>query len=271
MPTLPRLQLFEFNDLSSAPTALRETIVESLGRTLDWGHILDGLATPFAQFIQTTGASRVVDLGSGTGAPASLLANALARRGLEPPTFTLTDLYPAIDDWRELRARMPHLIDFVEEPVDATALPASLSSEHARTVINVLHHFPEELVRAVFADAIRHDAPIFIAEGFERNPLQFLNFAPMGVIALGLNPILARKRRLGKALLTWATPIALGASIWDGFVSTLRVYTPEELREIVSSCPGHERYRWSFGHYTYPPLGTGYYFFGVPDSARVSL
>ena len=45
---LPRLQLFEFNDASWAPAALRETLTEALSRAIRWGKLTDGLLDPLA-------------------------------------------------------------------------------------------------------------------------------------------------------------------------------------------------------------------------------
>ncbi|NUP11776.1 MAG: hypothetical protein HOW73_37490 [Polyangiaceae bacterium] len=257
---LPRVQAFEFNDQPWVPAVLRDTIVEALSRTLAWGKILDGLAAPLASFLDFAGTDRVLDLGSGGGGPADVLVSALERRGTHV-SWVLTDLFPRPDVWREIQKRHPRSIDLVDHPIDATSIPQELSAGHARTIINVLHHLPEELARGILRDAVEHRAPIFIAEGFERSPLRFLSFAPFGVPALAAGPILSRDRRLQRALIAWLTPIAVTASIWDGVVSTLRVYSEAELREMAGEAPG---YRWVYGHYRWVPFGKGYYFYGVP-------
>ena len=74
----------------------------------------------------------------------------------------------------------------VPEPVDATNIPPELSDGRARAIINALHHFRPELVQAMLADAVAGGVGIFIAEGFARNPLGFLPFAPVGLPALAL-------------------------------------------------------------------------------------
>jgi len=255
---LPRIQSIELNDQPWVPAALRDTVIEALSLTLKWGRILEGLVDPFAGFLREAGTRRVLDLGAGAGAPGELLASALAARGT-PVDWILTDLFPRPGVWRRIAARVP-TISHVDQPIDATAIPGELSRDRARTLLNVLHHFPRPLARAVIRDAIESRAPIFIAEGFERTPLGFLPFAPLGVPALYASPLLARDRRLARILLTWVTPAALAASIWDGFVSTLRVYTEPELREMAEDAP----YRWTYGNYRFAPFGKGYYFYGVP-------
>lgn len=259
---LPRLQLFEFNDLPWVPASVRDTIVESLSRTLEWGRILDGLVPTFERFLDEAGTRELLDLGSGAGGPARILASSFARAGKRPPHFLLTDLHPRPGVWAELAREQPGVVDFVEAPVDATNIDPTLAEGRARTIINVLHHLPPELARGVFADAVRHGRGIFVAEGFERRPEMFVNFGAAGIPALALNPLLSKKDRLEKAALTWLTPAAISIAIWDGLVSTLRVYDEAELRAMVAPLGDH--FRWEYGTYPYPPLGRGYYFYGVP-------
>jgi len=260
--TLPRLQLFELNDLAWVPAPLRDTIVESLSRTLRWGHMLRGLAEPFSQFLDESGADEVLEIGSGAGGPARVLVDELRRSDRRAPRIWLTDLHPQRDTWEKLRAASDGAIDFVAEPVDAAAIPEALSRGRARSIINVFHHFPPSLAQAVLADAVKSSRGVFLAEAFERQPLQFANFAPAGLPALLANPLLSERHRLAKALLTWLTPTAIAASIWDGLVSTMRVYSEAELRAMVAPLDGG--WRWRYGHFAYPPLGRGYFFAGVP-------
>jgi SAM-dependent methyltransferase len=259
---LPRAQLFEFNDLHSVPAFVRDTVVESLSRTLDWGRMLEGLVAPFERFLAETRATEVLDLGAGNGGPARILAREIARAGRVPPKLLLTDLHPRIETWTKLRAEQPKALDFVAESVDATNIPPPLAEGRARTIINVLHHFPPALASAVLEDAVRGGRGVFVAEGFERNPFQFANFAPLGLTSLLLNPILSPRARLAKAIFTWLTPLAIAVSIWDGLVSTLRVYTESELRAMVA--PFGAGWDWQYGRFKYRPFGTGYFFRGVP-------
>ncbi len=263
MTLLPRLQLFEFNDLPWVPAAVRDTVVESLSRTLRWGHMLDGLVEPFEAFLAEAGTREVLEIGSGGGGPASILAEALARRGRAGARFVLTDLHPRPEVWAAAKAAQPDAIDFEPSSVDATRIPEALARGRARSIINVLHHFPPELATAILEDAVRGGRGVFIAEGFERNPLRFANFAPAGLPALALNPLLSPRDRFAKAALTYLTPLAVGVSVWDGLVSTLRVYSEEELRAMVA--PFGRGWRWRYGTFRYPPLGKGTYFYGVPS------
>lgn len=263
---LPRIQAFEFNDREWTPSVLRDTIVEALSLTLRWGRVMDALAPHFHRFLMQAETREVLDLGSGAGGPAAALSDALFARG-ERVRFVLTDLYPRPEVWADLAKDRPGSLEIVSESVDATRIPDALSSARARVVLNVLHHFPRALAKNVLIDAIASRAPIFIAEGFERNPLGFAAMAPAGIAALAASPILAKDHHLARALITWVTPIALLASIWDGLVSTLRVYTEAELRQMVAGATG---WSWSYGTYDFPPFGRGYYFYGLPPATSAA-
>jgi hypothetical protein len=258
---LPRLHLFEFNDEPRTPEALREIIVEALSHALDWGRMLEGLVPVFDDFLRASGADEVLDLCAGAGGPARVLCRAMRRVDREPPRFILTDLAPHVEEWAKL-ARAESKISYQPSPVDATAIPEELSGARARIVINALHHFSPTVAERILADAVASRAPIFIAEGFERNPLRFLSFVPAGVPALLAVPVLSPRHKLRKAFLTWLTPIALGASIWDGVVSTLRIHDEEQLCAMVAPLGGG--YRWTYGTYDYFPGGRATYFYGVP-------
>ncbi len=262
-----RRHLFEWNDTDWAPAALRETIVEALSRTLAWGRILRGAVGPFHAFLDATRATEVLDLCSGAGGPALILAEELSRAGVTPPRFVMTDLHPHPEAWTRLRAGHPDVLDFVAEPVDATNIPAGLGEGRARVIINALHHFRPELAAAIVRGACADGPGVFIAEGFERNPLRFAPFAAAGIPALLVNPLLSERHRLAKVFLTWLTPAALAASVWDGLVSTLRVYTEAELREMVA--PLGPTFRWEYGTWEFPAFGRGYYFYGVARRASV--
>lgn len=259
-----RLQAFEFNDLDIVPRAMRDSIIEALGRTLDWGQMLDGLVPHLARFYSQARVKEVLDLGAGAGLPALTLTRALRHEAIAPPKVLLTDLYPRIEAWEKIKRSNPQDIDFINYPVDATAITPELSQGKARQIINVLHHLPEPVAQGLLRDSIAAHSPIFIAESFKRKPLQFLNFAPVGIPSLMLNPLLSPTQRLQKALLTWCTPVMLMASVWDGVVSTLRIYEPEDLMRMIRTCPGHDSYSWHTNTYAYPPLGEGFYLYGVP-------
>jgi hypothetical protein len=258
---LPRLQLFEFNDHPRSPAPLRESLVESLSRALVWGRVLRGLAGPFTAFLDRTGADEVLDLCSGAGGPATILASEIRGSGRRPPRFLLTDLHPHPQLWEALRKKDPQAIDFVSEPVDATNIPGAVGAGRPRVIINALHHLPPTLAGEVLRGACSSGPGVFIAEAFGRNPLRFFPFIISGGPAILVNPFLSPRHGLAKFLLL---PVSLVAGPWDGVVSTLRVYTERDLREMTA--PLGEEFDWQYGTFPYPFGGKGYWFAGVRRS-----
>jgi hypothetical protein len=254
----PRLQLFEFNDHPLAPLALRETIVEALSRALDWGHVLQGLADPFAAFLAQAGSSEVLDLCAGAGGPAEILASEFRRSGRKPPKFLLTDLHPHPEVWAAMKRKDPEAIDFIPESVDATAIPPGLGHGRVRMIINALHHLPPQVAGDVLRGACADAPGVFVSEAFERHPLGVLPIFPMALPALLYTPIASPRRRLTKLAIL---PLSFAAGTWDGFVSTMRVYSEEELRAMVA--PVGDGFEWSYGTYPFGWGGVAYWFAGV--------
>lgn len=266
MPRLPRAQLFEFNDEKWVPASLRDTIVETLSRSLRWGGFIRPLAPVLDAFLSASGKREVLDLCAGAGGPALILSREAERLGLEPPRFLMTDLFPRVSMWTDAKRQRPANIDFVEDPVDATRISPLLSKGRARAMINAFHHFPPELAEAILRDAVKSNAPIFISECFERDPRGAFPLVPVGIPSLLATPLLSPRDRLAKAAWTWLTPIGLATGGWDAIISTLRVYSEDELRELVA--PFGSRYEWTYGTYDYPFGGRGCYFHGLPRGAE---
>lgn len=257
---LPRFQLFEFNDASWAPPVLRSTLVEALSRAIRWGGLLDGVVEPLARCLRDAGTSKVLDLCSGAGGPASVLSAEMAKRGHDVH-FLMSDLFPAVPDWEALSAENPARLGFVRESVDATAIPKALGEGRVRVCVNALHHFPPPLAREVLLGMCRDAPGVFIAEGLVRNPLSFAAMAPVGLAALLATPVLSKDHHLARAALTWLSPVAVGVSAWDGTVSSMRTYLPDELRVMVAELDG---WTWTSGRYAHSAgLGTGSWFSGV--------
>jgi hypothetical protein len=260
--TLRRRHLFEFNDTPGVPDFVRDTVIESLSRTISWGRVLRELVHPFTTFVRSAGATEVLDIGAGAGGPAAIFVEEMLEAGVEPPKFVLTDIHPHVETWEALKRKHPRYIDYVPEPVDGSALPPELARGRVTAIINVLHHFRPKLAEKILHASLEESAGLFVIEGFERTPLGFGAFVPLGLPALLVNPLLSPRRNIAKAVFTYLTPFAIGISIWDGLVSTLRVYSEDELREMVA--PLADRVAFEYGTYAIGSFGRGYYFTGAP-------
>jgi hypothetical protein len=255
-----RVHAFEFNDRPWCPRVVRETIVETLGRGYRWGRVLDSVGPLFVDFCARARCTSVLDLCSGSGEPVAALLGALARRGLPPPRFHLSDLFPDVGAMRRVAERHPGLVEVVAEPVDACAVPAH-HDQPARTIINALHHLPPPVAAGLVADTVAQRRALFVVEGFPRSLRRMAATIPLLLVAGAFTPLLAPRDRALKLLCTWLTPAVFATGMWDAVVSALRMYDEAELRAMAA---GARDYEWSYHEVPYALGGRAVVFSGVP-------
>jgi small-conductance mechanosensitive channel len=132
----------------------------------------------------------------------------------------------------------------VAEPVNATQVPAHLGG--FRLISNALHHFAPEQARALLADAVAQRRGIAVFEALSRSLLTALGILPSPLIVLATAPFI-RPFHWSRLLWTYAVPVVPLACLWDGMISVLRIYSPEELQALVAEVPGSDEYVWDIG------------------------
>lgn len=264
-----RLQLFELEDFDWVPRAIRDggTDLLDLGfRKLDfYGRV----APKLLGVLDATQAKRVVDLCSGGGGGTLLMRDAVRAAGRDVE-FEFTDMFPNEGGILRVKSLGDPRTSYRSEPVDAMRGAGEL--EGVRTMSSALHHFAPEAVRALVAGIVAQGAPLAFFDvaaspAVRRMPLVLAPVAMavnMVVLFLGsllLVPML-RPVRASQLLLTYVLPLIPLLVAWDGSVSALRAYAPEELLELARSVPGGDKYTWDAG-----VAGSALYLTGVPQLA----
>ena len=85
-----------------------------------------------------------------------------------------------------------------------------------------------------------------------------LNFVLLFLASLAIVPVV-RPFRVSRLLFSYLPPLIPFVVAWDGTVSALRAYTPEELLAIARTVPGGSRYEWRAER-----TGRALYLTGVP-------
>src|SRR6185295_17004920 len=155
----------------------------------------------------------------------------------------LTDLYPNLRRLEHAQAEGAGAVRFSAEPVDATAVPESLAG--FRLICNGFHHLPPESARACLADAVAHRRGIAIVELARRSAPSAFGMMIGTLALLAVTPFI-RPVTLPRLLFTYLLPVVPLCTAWDGVVSCLRAYEPEELSELVGSLPSND-YVWDIG------------------------
>jgi len=224
---LPRLQLFEFCDLSWFHGLPREMFQDYLRLVHVLVHPYHDLAPKFAAWAQRYGFSEFLDLCSGAGGHiVSMHETAVSR---ELPKFILSDLYPQLGKFALLRDRFgSEKIDFIEEAVPAVNVPSKEKAIRARCLFTAFHHFKPVDAEKILNSALDECDALFIAEFFERK-LQSLLVMPFGIIGSILLPFCGTFS-LRRVLLS---PIVALIGVHDGLVSVLRTYSLEEIFKMI--------------------------------------
>ena len=240
--TIPRFHLFELEDFSWFPNIIRDLATDYL----QFMETKMGLHRPvvpvLADALRASGSETVVDLCAGGGGPVVALQQELADAGVRT-RFILTDKYPNIPAFERL-AREHENIEGYPKPVDATAVPVELKG--FRTVFNAFHHFKPADARAVLQSAVSARQPIGVFEIPERTiPIVIATMLFVPILVLAVTPFI-RPFRWERLLFTYLIPLVPLTCFWDGFVSQLRAYTPDELRGLADSL-GVPGYEWKSG------------------------
>jgi hypothetical protein len=247
-----RRQLVEIEDLAWCPRVVRDGGTDWLGFMANATKAFTPIAPKIRAAMQATGTTNVLDLCSGGGGPWRTLQPELARSG--PVTVRLSDLYPNIQALERLQQQSGGRIGFHATGVDAANVPAALDG--VRTMFNSFHHFPRELAIAILDDAVRQRRAIVIVEGIDSRAVG-LAAMPLQAPAMLLLTPWVRPFRWSRLVFTYLLPLIPLLVLFDGSVSMLRLYLPDELRELVACVPGHDGFDWDIGSTPIPGVAVG--------------
>jgi hypothetical protein len=239
---IPRIHLFELEDQSWFPNIIRDLATDYLQFMETTMKLHRPVVPLLADALRDAGSAIVVDLCAGGGGPVVPLQKEIAKRGV-PVRFILTDKFPNIAAFERLE-REHRDIEGYRQPVDAMAVPASLTG--FRTLFNAFHHFKPHDARAVLKSAVDARQPIGVFEIPERTiPIVITTALVTPVLVLLVTPFIG-PFRWSRLLFTYLIPLVPLTCLWDGFVSQLRAFTPEELHNLATGL-GDVRYRWNAG------------------------
>ncbi len=239
-----RLRLFEFEDLPWFPAPIRAGMMDYLRFMISALGTYRPIAPLLAEGLRRTAQTRVLELGAGAGGGTETVLAALHALH-QPATITLTDLYPQPAAWADIARRTHGSIGYEPTPVNALAVPAQLGG--FRTIFSAFHHFPPAAATALLRDAVRANTGIGVFEGAGKHWAELLlAVSVLPVAQLLLTPFF-RPFRLSRLFFTYLVPLIPLCTIWDGVVSVLRMYSPDELLALAHAADPAGTFTWQAG------------------------
>ena len=237
-----RIQFIELHEQPWFPPALRNEITDALQCGSEFLKAYAPVSVLLQRALDATRSRAIVDVCSGSGGPWLDLSQRL-EENTAAYRICLTDKFPNLAAFENVKAASANRIDFHRSSVDAMNVPAELDG--FRTMFSSFHHFPRAQARSILQNAVDARRGIDIFEITSRTAsaigMMFLWFLTPFVFAPAIRPF-----RWSRLLYTYVLPIIPLVLLFDGLVSCLRTYRTTELRELIGELEATE-YQWEIG------------------------
>ena len=235
-----RIHLFEIEDFKEYPSFLRELQTDYLRKLMNIFNVYQSIIPLFNGLIKTSSSSTIIDFCSGGGGSWMKILPQLESTEIK---VMLTDLYPNTTAFRELQKKHPNSIEYTANPVNALSPPVNLKG--IRTFFNSFHHFTESEARDILRSTVANKDVIAIFEPMEKSLLQWiLNTISTLLLTFFITPFIS-PFRWDRIIFTYLIPIVPLVTTFDGWVSILRLHTPESMMEMTREL--NEEYEWQTG------------------------
>jgi hypothetical protein len=245
--SMRRIQFIEFHDQPWFPSSVRDYVTDALQFGFNLFNVYAAIVPLTRRAMEATGRQSIVDMCSGAGGPWARLSKELDshKSPADAPALQiyLTDKYPNLGAFEKVRAASEGCIGFYPGSVDATRVPRELKG--LRTMFTSFHHFLPDTGRAILQDAVDAGEGIGIFEIPSRS-LSAIGLTFGFVLVLFACTPWIRPFRWARLLWTYLLPIIPFVLLFDGVVSCLRTYQPQEMLEIVDRLTAND-YEWEAG------------------------
>jgi hypothetical protein len=250
---MKRFQLFEFTEMKFLPGFLRRGITDYLDTTMRLTKLHALISPLIKQAISDTGYQRLIFLGAGSGGGIQDFLQTLP----EQARIELTDLYP-VQNFQSFSQR----VVYDPRSIDASNVPNDLQG--IRVLQAIFHHLPPHLGQKVIDDAVATRAPLLIFEATHRSISGFVGMSLVPFLVLLFTPFM-RPLRLSNLVFTYVIPLLPVLITWDGFVSSLRTYTVDELKFMTAA---KASYTWDIGYIKAAAGVKVTYLYGKPKAPK---
>lgn len=239
-----RVQLFEFEDLSWFPDVIRTGGTDFLRYFLLTTELYKPVVSLINETLTNINETNIVDLCSGGGGYIEQVHKDINNISEHTISITLTDKFPNIQAYEFLKNKTRGGINYEPVSIDAAHVPKDLKG--FRTMFSAVHHFQPEQVKHILQDAVANGAGIGFFDGGEKSIFAILGLLIIHPIAFLIFTPFFKPFKISRLFFTYILPLIPIYTVWDGVVSILRMYEPQELQQIAESLQT-ENYIWISG------------------------
>jgi hypothetical protein len=235
---------FEFEDLPWFPNTIRESMMDCLRYIITVSKIYQPVTPLIIEGLHKTNTNQVIDLCSGGGGAILQIEKYINLQSADKVKFVLTDIFPNINAFQLLTEKSKGNISFSYNSVDASNVPSALKG--FRTIFTAFHHFNKPFAKSVIKNAVDSKAGIGIFDGGDKSLLVILGLILAHPFIFFFCTPFFKPFRFSRLLFTYLIPVIPFCQIWDGVVSIIRLYKPDELIKIAHEVES-ENYSWISG------------------------
>lgn len=239
-----KFRVFEFEDQPWLPGIIRDGMTDYLRFLFITFNLYDPVIPLLKDAVQKTRSTQLIDLCSGGGGAMEEIYNQLRQTYRADIQVVLTDLFPNIRQVANLKSRHTGGLIRLVTPVDATDVPADLKG--FRTLFSSIHHFDKQKAKQVVKNAVGSGQGIGIFDGGDKNIWMIMGILIFHPVMFLLCTPFIRPFRFSRIFFTYLVPVIPLCTVWDGVISILRLYTPDELLRIGQGCGNNNLY-WMAG------------------------
>ena len=239
-----RNYLFEFEDLAWFPDTIRESMTDYLRYLITKVDFYRPIVPLIIEGMNRSNANQVIDLCSGGGGAIEQIQKELNAQSEMEIKIILTDKYPNISAYEFLSVKTACAISFLNTSVDAADVPVTLKG--FRTIFSGFHHFNKLTAKSVIKNAVDAKSGIGIFDGGNKDILAILAILLVHPLVFFFFTPFFKPFRFSRLFFTYIIPVIPFCTVWDGIVSIIRLYKPNELLQIAKEVEP-DSYHWRSG------------------------
>ena len=235
---------FEFEDQPWFPVIIRDSMTDYLRFLFRVFKLYKPVLPILKDALRQTKSNHVLDLCSGSGGAVEMIYENLKVTFNKDILITLSDLYPSELTYQYLSEKTHGGISGIKTPVDAADVPYDIKG--FRTIFSGFHHFEKQKATDVLKNAVEAGKGIAIFDGGNKSLWMILLIIIVHPVLLFFCTPFFRPFRLSRYIFTYLIPIIPFCAIWDGIISIVRLYSPDELLQIARNAD-NSNYIWTSG------------------------